>query len=309
MNNQPLFILAPPRSFTSVICGMIGQHPDMFGLPEVNLFAGDDYDDLGRLYKMRPGFSHGLLRAVAELGLGGQTEENIDVAKKWLEENRKISSGDIYKDLVDWAGNKRLVDKSPIYVYSQETLNRMKQAFPSASYIHLMRHPRATCDSIYKLRDVVKEGLEKMQVGAVAKKLVQKRYEKMAEINDPDDLWLRPHLRIIEFLEGVDDSQHMQINGESFMTNPDDYLLKITKWLDIRSDEEALADMKHPERSSFACYGPPNAKFGNDPSYLEGPELREYKSRECKLDETSKDGVDMVFSDDIKEFATIFGYS
>lgn len=34
---EPLFILAPPRSFTSVVCAMIGQHPDMCGLPEVNL--------------------------------------------------------------------------------------------------------------------------------------------------------------------------------------------------------------------------------------------------------------------------------
>jgi hypothetical protein len=41
VSGRPLFILAPPRSFTSVICGMIGQHPQMYGLPEVNLFAGE----------------------------------------------------------------------------------------------------------------------------------------------------------------------------------------------------------------------------------------------------------------------------
>ena len=309
MSNQPLFILAPPRSFTSVICGMVGQHPEMYGLPEVNLFAADDYEGLGRLYKMRPGFSHGLLRAVAELGLGEQTEDNINVAKKWLGEHKNISGGEIYSDLVEWAGSRRLVDKSPIYVYSPETLNRIKQAFPSASYIHLMRHPRATCDSIYKLRDVIKEGMDKMQVGEVAKKLVKSRYERLAQIDDPDDLWLRPHLRITEFLDEIDDCQRMQINGEDFMADPDTYLLKITEWLGIRSDSDALADMKHPERSSFACYGPPNAKFGNDPSYLEGPELREYKPREISLDETSEDGVDMVFSDDLRQCAMIFGYS
>ena len=309
MSNQPLFILAPPRSFTSVICGMIGQHPEIYGLPEVNLFAADDYEGLGQLYRMRQGFSHGLLRAVAELGLGEQTEDNIDIAKKWLEEHKNISGGVIYNDLVEWGGSRRLVDKSPIYVYSQETLDRMKQAFPSASYIHLMRHPRATCDSIYKLRDVVKAGLEKMQIGEIAKKLVMDRYERLAQIDDPDDLWLKPHSRIIEFLDGIDGSQHMQINGEDFMTNPDTYLLKITEWLNIRNDSEAIDDMKHPERSSYACYGPANAKFGNDPSYLESPELREYKPGECSLDVTSKDGVDMVFSDDLRQFALHFGYS
>src|SRR5260221_9464285 len=31
---DPVFILALPRSFSSVVCGMLGQHPQMYGLPE-----------------------------------------------------------------------------------------------------------------------------------------------------------------------------------------------------------------------------------------------------------------------------------
>ena len=38
---QPLFILAPPRSFTTVTSAMIGQHPEMYGLPETNLFVAE----------------------------------------------------------------------------------------------------------------------------------------------------------------------------------------------------------------------------------------------------------------------------
>jgi len=258
---------------------------------------------------MRPGFSHGLLRAVAELGLGEQTEENIKVAKKWLEEHKNISGGMIYSDLVEWGSPKRLVDKSPIYVYSHETLHRIKHAFPSASYIHLVRHPRATCDSILKMRYVVKDGLDKLQVGEVAKKLVKKRYEKMAQFQDPDDLWLKPHLRILEFLEGLEPGQHMQIIGEDFMADPDTYLLKITEWLKIRSDNESIEAMKHPERSPYACYGPPNAKFGNDPSYLEAPEMREYKPRKCSLEIASENEEPMVLSEDLMQCAMHFGYT
>jgi Sulfotransferase family len=309
MNNHPLFILAPPRSFTSVICGMIGQHPAMYGLPEVNLFAGDDYEDLGRLYRLRPGFRHGLLRAVAELGLGEQTEENINVAMKWLEENKNVSGGMIYRDLVEWGSPRRLVDKSPIYVYSPESLQRIKQAFPSASYIHLVRHPRATCESIYKLRNVVKEGLDKMRVGEAARKLVKDRYERLAQVEDPDDLWLKPHLRIIEFLEGIDDSQHTRINGEDFMSDPDSHLARIAEWLGISTDKESIEAMRHPERSPYACYGPQNAKYGNDPSYLEKPELREYKPRVYILKSSSDDDVSIDFSDDLIQHAMHFGYT
>ena len=35
----PVFVLAPVRSFTSVVCAMIGQHPQMYGLPETNLLC------------------------------------------------------------------------------------------------------------------------------------------------------------------------------------------------------------------------------------------------------------------------------
>ena len=34
----PLFLLAPPRSYTSLMNAMLGQHPQAFGLPELCLF-------------------------------------------------------------------------------------------------------------------------------------------------------------------------------------------------------------------------------------------------------------------------------
>jgi hypothetical protein len=35
-----------------------------------------------------------------------------------------------------------------------------------------------------------------------------------------------------------------------------------------------MEEMKHPERSPFACIGPSNARYGNDSFFLESPELR-----------------------------------
>ena len=34
----PVFLLAPPRSYTSLMNAMLGQHPQAFGLPELCLF-------------------------------------------------------------------------------------------------------------------------------------------------------------------------------------------------------------------------------------------------------------------------------
>jgi hypothetical protein len=32
-----VFLLAPPRSFTTVVSSMLGQHPQLYGLPEMLL--------------------------------------------------------------------------------------------------------------------------------------------------------------------------------------------------------------------------------------------------------------------------------
>ncbi|HIA08747.1 MAG TPA: sulfotransferase [Chromatiaceae bacterium] len=310
MSQDPLFILAPPRSFTSVVCGMIGQHPELYGLPEVNLFAADSYADLGEtLYKMRPGFRHGLLRTISELGLGEQTDVNIEVAKDWLEEHEAVDSGELYKDLVEWVGDRRLIDKSPIYVYSDDNLQRIAKAFPNARYIHLARHPRPTCESIYSLREVVREGIENMRGGEKIRERARQRQEKLASIEDPESLWLEPHTRIQAFLQDIPQDRWKFIRGEEFMTHPDKYLAIIAKWLGVSQSTEALEAMKHPEQSPFASLGPPRAKYGNDPSFLESPALREYKPKDYSLDGELDGGEPgRYLSDKVKECANKFGY-
>jgi len=308
MADAPLFILAPPRTFTSVICAMIGQHPEMLGLPEVNLFVGETYEQLHKsLYRIRPGFQHGLLRAVAELGLGGQDEQNIEVARAWLDEHGALTTAEIYRDLADWAAPRRLVDKSPAYVYRRESLDRMLEAFPDAFFLHLTRHPRSTCESIYTMRNDINAGMNKFPGLQQFRKRMAAGHERLAQIEDPESLWLNPHKRIDEFLAGVPAAQHRRVRGEDFLADPDRHLLEVAEWLGVRSDDEALEAMKHPERSPFACYGPGNARFGNDPSFLESPALRPYTPKPQSLDGPLKDS-DVVLSDKIRQYATELGY-
>jgi hypothetical protein len=42
--------------------------------------------------------------------------------------------------------------------------------------------------------------------------------------------------------------------------------------------------MMHPERSPFACFGPINALFGNDPNFLSGPTFRPHTPKVPPLD-------------------------
>ena len=66
----------------------------------------------------------------------------------------------------------------------------------------------------------------------------------------------------------------MRLRGEDLLSEPRIYVRQIAEWLGLRTDDEATEAMLHPENSPFACYGPANAKFGNDPNLLEAVCLR-----------------------------------
>src|SRR4051794_12463421 len=83
---EPLLILCPPRSFSSIVCGIIGQHPDCYGLPELNLFLADDLGEVWNKYAALMGSfgRDGLLRAVAQLHDAEQTTGSITRAHEWI---------------------------------------------------------------------------------------------------------------------------------------------------------------------------------------------------------------------------------
>jgi len=287
---EPLFILAPARSFTSVVCGMIGNHPEMLGLPETNLFAAGTLDGLRQVHHARPRFATGLLRAIAQLGLGGQTEEDVDAAQRWLNEQAgSMSTADLFRDLADWADGRALIDKSPMHVFREGALDRIIDAFPGARFLHLTRHPRDNCESIYEMSNS----------GTLA--------QGGRELT-PDRMWLKPHLRIMELMETVPADQHMLVRGESLMADPKTYLPQIAEWLQIRTDDEAIGAMMRPEESPFACMGPSNARLGNDPRFLQSPKLRPFKEKPSDLDTPLSWDSALVFDETLRHYAMTFGY-
>ncbi|MEM9056711.1 MAG: sulfotransferase [Pseudomonadota bacterium] len=288
----PLFILTPARSFSSVISAMIGNHPELLGLAETHLFFRDTYEDMHNIYRARPQTQDGLLRVVAELGLGEQTEVNIEAARALLEENRHTPTADLFAELAAWAAPRRLVDKSPMYLSDVKCMLRMHAAFPDARYLHITRHPRSTCDSLHQL------------INAPGRR---KSFVK-AEDMTPDKMWLEPHLRVLEFSDHVKPEQYMRLRGEVLMEQPELYLQQIAEWLGISSSQSAVEQMLHPEHSPFSRFGPENARFGNDPKFLGDPKLRPYKAKALDLDEPMSWDPSVTFSEAVRQYAYRFGY-
>jgi hypothetical protein len=290
MTRQPLFILCPGRSFSSVVCAAIGQHPQMFGLPEINLFS---VDRMAQLIDVDiplfgiPGVLTGLRRSVAELRFGEQTEASVEQAIVWINQQRDLTGIGMFELLRGMAAPRELVDKSPTNS-RPEALRRLHAAYPDAYYLHLSRHPRSTCRSRFKAH--------------------QKR--KPMDGSMLEKLWLNRHLELIEFGKSVAPGHYMFLKGELFFEQPVSLLTQICEWLDISADQAAMAHMLRPEDSPFARLGPPNAKFGNNPGFIENPALRIGKIKEENLQDPLEwfQGRNVYFSQQTRELALMLGY-
>src|SRR5262249_17517778 len=91
---------------------------------------------------------------------------------------------------------------------------------------------------------------------------------------DPQWGWYALNRNIADFLATVPPDQVYRIRSEYVLTDPNSALPPLLTWLGLRDDPVAIHDMKHPERSPFARFGPPNALYGDDPAFLQNPVLR-----------------------------------
>jgi hypothetical protein len=297
---DPLFILAPHRSFTSVVCALLGQHPQMYGLPELNLFETETLGEWWVTYRRaRAMGAHGLLRAVAQLYAGEQTAETIELARWWLRRRLHWDTGAVFKELARGAHPLTLVDKSPTTVYASAYLQRLLTNFPRARFLHLLRHPRSYGESIFAMP------LGRLWIARHG----SFDFSTNPPTLDPQVSWLTVHENICSFLSPLPGWQQMRIRGEDLLAEPYLHLRQIAEWLGLRTDAEAIQEMKHPERSPFACFGPPGARLGNDPSFLERPALRpghEHPQSLAGRLSWREDGSG--FSPQVKQLARKFGY-
>jgi hypothetical protein len=313
----PLFILAPPRSFTSIICAMLGQHPQMYGLPELELFGAETmaewWDLCARATFPR---AHGALRTVAQLYFGEQTETTVKLAEGWLRRRSHFTTGFLLEVLAKKVHPRILVEKSTSNVYSLQFLRRAHRMFPHARYIHLVRHPRGYGESVMKfLREREKLGplqashwIIRLASFPDVSRIAGRERQRHARL-DPQHGWYALHMNICEFLKSVPDSQKLRIRGEEVLRDPNRGLQETAAWMGLRTDDEAIEEMKHPEQSPYACLGPRGARYGNDQFFLERPMLRASRAEVHSLEgplSWREDGEGFV--SEVKELAEQFGY-
>lgn len=265
---KPVFILAPPLSFAGLLGGMLGQHPELYGIPELKLFRvanmeaywrgeGENKKTPSRLERM---LSHpGLLRTVAQLYGGEQTINSIEMATRWMRIRMKLSTGSVYRELCAKVRPLHLVEVGSSYVIRTQYLQNIIHDIPSARFIHLTRHPRSQCQTI-----MARKG---MSLWAFNQNSIDRRGEY--PVLDPQILWHDINLRVLKFFENLPTGQYYHVRSEDFMVWPERVLAELCGWLGISHSPTAMEAMAYPEASPFAEHGPVNARHRVDLDGLE----------------------------------------
>ena len=268
-----LFVmLSPPRSFSSVVSTVIGEHPDLYGFPELHVFVEDTIGQLIEYEiksKRRYCGPHGLLRAIAQLHEGTQSTESISRAIVWLHDRRDWPTKDMMDYLLEQVSPQIGVEKSPVNSRSIRHLKRIYKQYPNSFFLHLVRHPVSGAKS----REEFNQDLILRSMHYRGTKLIYHTLE-----------WYEMHRNIMEFTSKLPIGQTMRIRGEDLLSDPDQYLPQIAEWVGIRTDTAAIEAMKHPENSPYACVGPAPARGGNDLKFMLSPKLRVGKVKEPSLE-------------------------
>ncbi|WP_016950031.1 sulfotransferase [Anabaena sp. PCC 7108] len=283
-----LIILSPPRSFSSVVSSVIGEHPQLYCFPELHLFVGDTVQEVIDLeYKKAKRYagSPGVLRTLAQLHDGIQTTGSIVRAIAWLNERRDWTTKQLLDYLLEGVKPKIGVEKSPPTSAKPGYIERAYAFYPQAYFLHLTRHPVSARKSMQEFSQDRRARLDNQN---------ESRIETLIG-------WYQIHCNIINFTNSLPAGQTMRIKGEDVLSEPDVYLPQISEWMGLRTDKEAIEAMKHPENSPYAYVGPYPARGGNDPKFMQSPSLRSGRVKEPSLEAFFKKEKLDWFSDEFKK--------
>ena len=140
-----IFVLAGPRSGSTLTQLVLNMHSQLYAGQELYLLPFYTMQERAERLSSRELSSwvfEGLRKTVMELR--GCTIEETD---ELLVQMADFRTQDVLAILQAWAGERILVDKTPPYVWSMDTLRRAEQLFEEVQYVHVYRHPYANIAS------------------------------------------------------------------------------------------------------------------------------------------------------------------
>jgi hypothetical protein len=252
---------------------MLGQHPEMYGFPELNLFLTCTVAELFQLDdrmsnvvgRQEASYTPGLTRTVAQLLYRGQSEDALVRALAWLKDRARWNGFRMLGYLLRLVAPQIGVDKSPRTCLSTTSLRRAFAFHPGTRFLHLTRDPVCT------IRSIVEKSAPQDPSAASASSTVERSEFAVR-------LWCFCQQTILRETAGLSSQRLIRVHGENVLNHPVAELSRISRWLGIRDDPDAIEPMLHPERSSYAYVSVWPSGGDQDPGFLANPRLRRAQS-------------------------------
>jgi amino acid adenylation domain-containing protein len=230
--NQPaIFILAPPRSGTTLLRVMLAGHPRLFAASELQLLGFNTLRERKAAFTGKfSAWLEGTLRAIMEL-----KDCDADEAKRIMGryEEQAYTTKAFYRVLQEWIGDRILVDKSPSYAFDLETLKKAERDFEDALYIHLARHP---CPMVRSF-----ESMHMDQVLFLGDHPFSTH--QLGEL-----IWTISHQNILEFLHNVPENRQFRMTFEELTHRPQETMEAMCAALGLEFHSDLLQPYKNTEK-------------------------------------------------------------
>lgn len=260
MKPEPVVVLAAPHSDAARVAAMLGRHRRALPLPHLQLFHCETVGELLDLYeRTQTRVADGLLRAVAALFCGGQTDAGVAAARRFLRRRGGWSTPALLDAITDAVAPRIAVFHDTAAPLQPVALDRWFRAAPDAAYLHLIRHPlafdtaaRAWCrDQLYVPPDYCDHAGDEPWL-------------------DPQLLWYRVQLTLARELDPRT-QRVLRLRVEDLGHDATARLTELCEWLGWSPDAPSLEAMRHPEFGPFAGRGPQAAPEGLCRTFLDDP--------------------------------------
>ena len=245
-NPPALFILAPPRSGTTLLRVMLAGHPGLFAAPELQLLGFETLEERRQAYCGRHAlWREGGIRALMEVRACAAEDAKCIMAEL---EQRGLSTRAFYRYLQAAVGGRMLVDKSPAYALDPNALARAERDFDEPLYIHLVRHPYAMVTSFEREHMDQVLHLEAHDFST----------RQLGEL-----IWLVSHLNIRDFLANIPQRRQYVICYEEMVTRPRSVMQEMCARLGIPFDEGVLRPYDNLDRKMTDGLQPDSTPMGD----------------------------------------------
>jgi len=284
-NPPAIFILAPPRSGTTLLRVMLAGHPHLLAAPELQLLCFNTLKERKAAFTNKfSAWLEGTIRTIMEIK--GCNADEAKRIMRWYE-SKEYTTKSFYRVLQEWIGDRILIDKTPSYALDLETLKKAERDFENALYIHLIRHPYSTIGSF--------ESMHMDQVLFLYDHPFTRR--ELGEL-----VWTISHQNILGFLKFIPENRQFCIAFEDLTSKTREVMETMCQRLRLEFHIDMLCPYKDKESKMTDGIYPESIPMGD---------IRFHEYREIKpeiADTWKRVNIDNFLGDVTWEVAEALGY-